>query len=268
MDPQKEATKSMTGQSSYVYSESMNQGTLGISGSYGVSGVSKVKASMSGYVGNAAAKSGKSITVHYNVEVTAGVEYIDFDDLRVSDLVAALKGGPEQSAMASLDAYLAVQAELKTLGTDLYKVIGKPDPAYKKINELFNTFVKSVNSFNSAYGDGLVVGVLWGGFGTVNMDMRSTTRSETWKYGGAANFSYSGIGASVSVAATYDGGQSGNKGDVSVNCNGYSSGACVEGLIDKWLDVVSGKLQEIDHRQDRRDQGHGRAAGAREGVGV
>lgn len=241
MDPQKEATKTMTGQSGYVYSDVLNQGSLGVSGSYGVSGISKVKSSLSAYAGQAAAKSSKSIDVNYNVVVTTGVEYIDFDDLQVSDVLTALKDGPQQSALASLSAYLALQSELNALGVGLLKVIGSTDPAYQKANGLFASHLTSVSNFNRLYGDGLIVGVLWGGLGTVTMNMGESNNSQTWKYGGAAAFSYAGVGASVSVEATYDGGQSDGRGEVKVQCDHFFSGACVEELVDKWFDVVSGK---------------------------
>jgi hypothetical protein len=52
----------------------------------------------------------------------------------------------------------------------------------------------------------MVIAVAWGGIGMVTLDLRNKSSETAWKYGGEANFSYAGIGASVSAGATYDGG--------------------------------------------------------------
>src|SRR3546814_590373 len=66
MISQEESQKYMSGESSYIFSEKMNQGSFGMSGAYGVSGVSLLKSSLSAYVGKSSAASSKSVSVHYN----------------------------------------------------------------------------------------------------------------------------------------------------------------------------------------------------------
>ncbi|RZK25306.1 MAG: hypothetical protein EOO63_16225, partial [Hymenobacter sp.] len=73
--------RSMTGSSSYVYTDKMNQGSIGVSGAYGVSGISKFNSAVSAYLGNSSAGSSKTVNVDYNVKMVSGIEYIDFDSL-------------------------------------------------------------------------------------------------------------------------------------------------------------------------------------------
>ena len=55
----------------------MNQGSFGVSGSYGVAGVSKLDVAVSGYVGNCFATSSKAVAVGFNVKMIAGIEYVN-----------------------------------------------------------------------------------------------------------------------------------------------------------------------------------------------
>jgi hypothetical protein len=252
MISQEEAVKVMTGESSYVQQGSLNQGSLGVTGSYGVSGVSKVKAAVAGYVGNARVTSGESVEVHYNVQISAGVEYVNFNGLEVTGLMLALAGGPQQLAFESLEFYLKLLDELKPLTNKecdlecaLFKVIRQPEDArYAAAHVCLKRWLVSVDRFAAAFGDGLVVGIIWGGIGTVTTRMTTALGASTWKYGGSAAFSYSGVGSSVSVEATYDGSQSVAHGAVEVETTNNSIGNCVYALVGDWFSKVSDKSFE------------------------
>ena len=84
---------------------------------------------------------------------------------------------------------------------------------------------RSIREIYLEFGDGLVVGVIWGALGGVKMVMTSGSESDSWKYGGQADFSYANAFASVAVKATYDGSQSSGEAKVGVNCTSYVSGS-------------------------------------------
>lgn len=67
MITQKEVEMSMSGKSQYVYTDSLNEGTIGFSGAYGALGIAKFTSAVSVFVSNATASEGKSIKVSYNV---------------------------------------------------------------------------------------------------------------------------------------------------------------------------------------------------------
>ncbi|WP_431889341.1 hypothetical protein PJ912_27750 [Pectobacterium colocasium] len=238
MIPEKEVVKSMTGKSLYVYTDELNQGSLGVAGGYGVSGVSKLTSSLSTYVGNATASSSKSINVNYNVTMLSGMEYIDFDDLKAEDIINSLKSGPKHLALDVLNKFNAVRGQLGGV---------KSIPDYVKNSQsdsadvLMLEWVNSLQKFVKQYGDGVVVGVIWGGLGTVSMSMSSSEEMSDWKYGGNADFSYSDVGTAVSVKATYDGGNSKSESKVNVGCTSWSSGGCVADQVDEWFKVVENK---------------------------
>ncbi|PHM65758.1 hypothetical protein Xsto_01703 [Xenorhabdus stockiae] len=235
---QKEIEKYMTGQSQYVYSDKLNEGTLGVSGSYGISGVAKFTSSLSTYVGNATASSSKSINVDYNISMISGIEYINFDDLTAEDILNSLSRGPKNLALKVLDKFNAVKQYLKQRET-VNNINYQQSDSIKE--DLMKDWLKSLQEFSSAYGDGLVVGVIWGGLGTVSMKMSSSSYENNWKYGENAEFAYSGIGTTVSVKQSYNGGQTDANSTVSADCSAWISGGCVEEQVNKWFDVVSGK---------------------------
>lgn len=241
MVSQEESQKSMSGESSYVYSDKMNQGAFGMSGAYGVSGVSLLKSSLSAYVGKSSAVSSKSVSVNYNAISVGGVEYINFEELTASDFIAGLNLACQQSILAVLEAFNAVMAEASKSGVDLLSMVRNEDPQSKALAGLVTEWIERSERFTREFGDGLVVGVTWGAFGGVKMVLTSESESKSWKYGGQADFSYASTFASVAVKATYDGSQSSGDAKVGVNCTSYVSGSVLAPQIDKWLDQVVNK---------------------------
>jgi hypothetical protein len=241
MIAQESGQYSMTGQSQFVYSDTMNQGTLGVSGSYGIDGASKLSGALSAYVGNSVARSDESVSVSYNATVWGGIEYIDFNNLSVDDFINSLSGNTKRSALSALDAYNAVQDELTRCGADLLTALQSDDNKFTALKGLVNAWISASNSYIAKSGDGVIVGVLWGGWGAVHMQLSSGDSQNKWKYGGAGDFSYGEVGASAAVKATYDGSRSSSTANVSVSCSADWNGACVKDIIDQWYIVVSGK---------------------------
>lgn len=241
MITQTESQKYMSGTSSYVFSEKMNQGSAGLSGAYGISGVSLLKSSLSAYVGKSSAASSKSVSVKYNANAVGGIEYINFEDLTAAGFVASLSKACQQSIITVLDAYLAVVAEVSKAKVDLLKILQKDYSRNSYLKSLVSSWVNASEKFTREFGDGLVVGVIWGAYGGVEMEMTSESESNSWKYGGQADFSYADVFASVAVKAAYDGSQSGGKANVKVNCKSYVSGSALASQIDEWFRQVADK---------------------------
>lgn len=226
MITQKEVEMSMSGKSQYVYTDSLNEGTLGFSGAYGASGVAKFTSAVAVSISNATASESKSIKVSYNISMISGIEYIDFDNLLVEDVLNSLSAGPKHQALSVLDKFVAARDHV---GSSSEK------------DKLMKEWVKELQRFISSYGDGLVVGAIWGGMGSVSTEMSSKKSADSWKYGETAGFSYSGVGASVSIEQTYNGSQKDQTSDVNVSCKAFASGGCVETQVNAWFDVVANK---------------------------
>nr|WP_199081063.1 hypothetical protein [Pedobacter sp. ASV19] len=241
MISQEESQKYMSGESSYVFSEKMNQGAFGLSGAYGVSGLSLLKSSLSAYVGKSSAASGKSVSVNYNAVSVGGIEYINFERLTASQFMAGLNEACQQSISSVLVAYNEVMAEASKSGRDLLSVFHNDDLQSERLKKLVSAWIKESEQFTHDFGDGLVVGVAWGAFGGVSMHMISENESRSWKYGGQADFSYANAFASVAVKATYDGSQSSGNAKVKVNCTSYLSGTVLAEQIKEWFDQVANK---------------------------
>ncbi|MNV13157.1 hypothetical protein D3C71_1037880 [compost metagenome] len=124
---------------------------------------------------------------------------------------------------------------------DIRTALKETDAQSLQLKELVNIWVEASEDFAHDFGDGLVVGVIWGALGGVTMKMTSQSESESWQYGGSADFSYANAFASVAVQATYDGSQSHGKAKVDVVSKGFSWGTVLDAQVKEWLDKVNDK---------------------------
>jgi hypothetical protein len=86
-----------------------------------------------------------------------------------------------------------------------------------------------------------VVGVLWGGWGTVKLDFTADNKESKWEGGGNASFSYAGAGAALDLAATYGHTEDTVGKSATAKLSYFVNGACVEAAIEAWYTG----LQEI-----------------------
>lgn len=238
MIPDKEVKQTMTGSSSYAYTDSLNQGSVGVSGSYGISGLASINAGLSVYAGNSVAELTKKVAVNYNVQMLSGVEYVNFNDLKAEDLINSLQENPKQMALDTLDKYNELMK--KVGGNNLLNMLNHP-AEHPEVVKLVEEWVKSVQLFFREHGDGIVVGVVWGGMGTVSLEMFSSSGESSWKYGSKGNFTYSGVGKAITVEAAYDGSNSKRESKVEVKTSSWSSGSCVQAQVSEWSKIVEGK---------------------------
>ena len=99
-------------------------------------------------------------------------------------------------------------------------------------------WVLAVEDFFINCGTGLVVGVLWGGWGAAKLEFRTTGEENRWKYGGSGNFTYAGIGATLSISAAYGGSKSTIGQKASARVDAFYNGACVKDKIEVWANEL------------------------------
>src|SRR5262245_39237657 len=235
--------RSMRGQSDLVYTRQMNQASVSLTGAYGVSGAEKVTAAVSGYWGSSSSASGKTTTIVFEIVMRAGFETVSFDALTPALLMGAMNAGPQQRAMKALQRYNELMQAVK--GSDLVAAMSDPkDPRYQAVRDAYAKWDAAAQEFRANYGEGMVVGIVWGGIARSEMTIEDKASTNTWKYGGAAEFTYAGVGASASVGATYDASGSDSKSDVKVSCQGFTSGTCAKWYTDQWDTALDGKAFE------------------------
>ena len=232
-----EVLKSMGGESDYVYTTEMNQGSAALSGGWGIGGLARLSSSVAGYGGKSSASMSKDIRVNFNVLMRCGQEFIRFNDLSPEDLLNSLSLSPRQGLIESLDAFTG----LRDLTSDqLLDAVRNPN-AQPEIEALLQKWITSTSNFFKNFGEGLVVGVLWGGIGEVSLTISNKASTSIRKYGITTNPSYEGIGASWSIKQAYDGGQSLNYDNVNATCTSYHAGACIADTVNNWFNVYSNK---------------------------
>ncbi|MDR6761974.1 hypothetical protein J2Y38_002185 [Flavobacterium sp. 2755] len=234
----KDVQLSMKGASSYVYNDSLNQGFAGVSGSYGLSGLARINSGLSAHIGNSIAQLTKEVKINYNVQMISGIEHINFDELKVEDLINSLKSGPRDRAMNSLENYNKIMAKIGT--ADLLTILKDAAPD-SEIVKLVKEWISSVQRFFNEYGDGIVVGVAWGGIGTVSLTMNNKSTENSWKYGSKGNFTYAGLTKAITIEAAYDGSNTNRESDVSVKTDTWYIGDCVAAQVAKWSEQVKDK---------------------------
>jgi hypothetical protein len=256
------AEMTMRGQSDLLYTTGMNQASIGVAGSYGVGGVQKVTAAVSAYFGYSSAELKKQTSVVYEIVQWGGYEYINFDRLTSLEMLGSLAKVPQALAGQALDQYNKYMTKLDEILNHPYvEIIGWSIPEvfdffrdqltiqakHKKLDLLASLvkdsrifhkqWMEKASEFRKNYGEGMVVGVLWGGIGQATM----TVENKAWKYGGGSKFSYASTAASVAVEATYDASGSQDKSQIKVECQGSYSGACVAEQVKSWTDTLNGK---------------------------
>jgi hypothetical protein len=229
---------SMSGNSHYVYNERMNQGSVSVSGAYGLGSVARLGSSISAYVGKTSAESQNNLTVNYECKKLVGVEQIDFNRFHAGQIIAGLKGVVRERLLEVLDKYTAMTSKIDP--GHLFEILekkGEGDEAKKAFRE----WQSAANKFLRDYGTGVVVGVAWGGWGTVSLELVTTNREDRWEGSGSATFTCAGTGAAVDVAATYGGSESWRKKISRVHITGYCNGRCMEDVVNAWLKDLQAK---------------------------
>jgi hypothetical protein len=260
------AEMTMRGQSDLLYTTGMNQASIGVAGSYGVEGVQKVTAAVSAYFGYSSAELRKQTSVVYEIVQWGGYEYINFDQLTPLELLGSLAKAPQALAGQALDRYNKYMTKLDEILNHPYVVIAgwsvpevfdlfrdqfSIQPKHKNLKLLASlvedsrTFhrewMEKASEFRKNYGEGMVVGVLWGGIGQATMTVEDKADAAAWKYGGGSKFSYESTGASVAVEATYDASGSQDRSQIRVRCDTNWSGDCVAGQVNSWKDALDDK---------------------------
>lgn len=220
----------MSGTSKYLKTEHMNKGSLGVSGSYGVNGLAKFSFAVSGYYGNAASKSGKSVEINHNIIAITGKEFLNVDELKLSDLFLSLSSNVKEDLETVLDNFLALKEGINSENYDISHVLEHEDK--------FNDWIISLENFFDNYGDGFVVAVHWGAFGNVKLEITSDEEGNKSNYGGELEGSYEGIGGGTTVKAAYDGSQSANKATINVVATSSNNGSYVLPIVEEWRKIV------------------------------
>ena len=118
-------------------------------------------------------------------------------------------------------------------------------------------WVLAVENFFHYCGTGLVVGVLWGGWGAARLEFRTKGEENRWKYGGSGNFTYAGVGATVSISAAYGGSNARTDQNASAKIDAFYNGACMKEKIEAWareLNATAAKgLSELGEKSVTRD---------------
>lgn len=242
MIAQTKTHKYMSGESSYVFSERMNKSTLGVSGGYGVSGVSLLQSSLSSYFGASSVESNKAVNLSYNAISVAGIEYVDFERLNANTFMGGLNPACKQYLEDVQKSYNAVMDYAKSKNKSLLHLLQSSNSKInKEVNDLVSKWVDCSEEFIQKFGNGLVTGIIWGAYGGVKMALSAKSKERSWKYGGQADFSYSNIMASVAVKAAYDGSQSNANSDVKIDCEMYCCGSALSEQINEWFKEVSEK---------------------------
>lgn len=235
-----EGTIRMSGNSAFIYSDSMNQGSFGVSGSYGVKGVSQYTAAVSGYVGNTNAQNSRSTSLSIDLMTWAGIEYIDFNNLSVSELVCGMSANPQADLLKALEKFNAMRSA---------------DSATK--DNALREWIAACEEFYARQGTGVVIGVLWGAYGSVNLTFTSDAEEDKWQYGGKAGFTYAGTGVSVAVSAAYGGSKSSIAEAGFAQVDAYYSGKSVQKEITAWAqqyqEIANKGLNELGKQKVTRN---------------
>ena len=228
--PNEIKSTSMSGESKFMKSEMMNRGSLGVSGSYGVSGIAKFSFAVSGYYGQTSAKAGKEVNLNYSVIAVSDKEYLNINELKISDLIAGMSSNCRDSLLTVLDNFNTLNKTLRESGHSVENILSN--------EELFNKWNRSLERFFRDFGDGFVVAVQWGAFGYVNLNLTSTQTGLAQTYGGEISGEYNGLGGGTSVKLAYAGSQTADDSNIHIEVKSNSNGKYVDDIVSEWRKAV------------------------------
>lgn len=241
--------KTISGNSNTCYSESMNRGSFSYAGSYGASGIAKFKNSVTAYLGQSEAKQTNEIQISFNYTVLAGTKYIDFSSYSSADLVASLKPAEKTLVTAALEAFTDLSSALNESNVSILDVV-QDKQKYPALYQQLQKWIDACDAFEKNVGQSFVCAVDMGGFAGVITTFKASGSSSASSYGGALKFTYSGIGASTTVGATYDGSQQASIAEEDFDITGDNVGRCTSDFATNWVnkcaDLGLNKLWNTD----------------------
>lgn len=229
----------ITANSSYLHQSNTNEASLGVSGSYGANGVAKVSVGLSAYVGRSKSDKSRSLSIDMTSLMVGGIELVDFDNLSLTGLIGGLAQNTQNELVNVLDAY----REAVAVGAAHIDENGDPQPGLLETKE-FRSWVEAQERFFLHYGDAIVIGIVWGGHGGVKLTFTESADEVAWKAGGKGKFNYSTVGASVQLSAAYGHTEMSNEQQKTGRIERFSSGKCIDGVIDAWEAQLNKTLQD------------------------
>lgn len=234
----------VSGSSRYVHNEKMNKGSFSLQGAYGVSGVSRVSAAVSGHIGNAAAESGKTLDLKYNVYTSAGIEYLKIERLSVKDFIMALERNPRNRLISALEKYNHLSVLMQQEGAGSKQLLNGSEENDELVRA-FKDWSSEVQHFLEFYGEGFVAAVHWGAIGNATLKIKDDARQNAWSYGGDGEFSYASVGAAVSASAAYEGAEERKNKNVSIDIVTSYLGNALADTIRAW----EGELKKLSYEE-------------------
>ena len=110
-------------------------------------------------------------------------------------------------------------------------------------DNLMTQWVNASNAFYENFGAGIVVGIVWGGWGTVKLVFTANADESKWEGGGTMNFSYAGEGTAVDVAATYGHTQDSIDEKAGADLTCFYNGDCVKDDTQSWFNDLNKSAQ-------------------------
>lgn len=223
----------MSGKSVYTNTVDTFSLNVGGSGTF-MTGFGNVSAGLSVGYASADTSIGQDISLSMNGLRYSGLQYIDFNDLTFGEFIASFETAPREQLERCLDLFLKARKSEKK---------GSPDP------QALKAWRQATEEFRQDFDDGMVVGVLWGGWGAAKLTFHMDKTNNKWKLSQTANFSYHGPEAAVSVQEAL--GLSHDKTGEQKNAGVSESyhGSCMADLIGGWSkrlrDIVDKEITEL-----------------------
>ncbi len=107
-------------------------------------------------------------------------------------------------------------------------------------------WIAKVDKFYQDHGEGVVVGIIWGGLGIVHLNLTGAQSGSKTKFDATANVSFASPTAAVSVEAAYGYTGTEKQSDIKVEVHSVISGSCVAEQVRQWQEMLNKKaLDEI-----------------------
>lgn len=191
-----------------------------------VGGALKVKivnvAAASGRV-RTSSDSSRNFRMTYYYAKTMSLERLNLDALTMNQLIESLETAPRKLLLKCFQAQKECIEKIKDKGD------------YEKHSDLIKDWRESVALFHKAYGHDLIIGVIWGGLGLVETNMKFEDEDNKYNYFIKGSFAAAGPKIGGSIEANFNWGESKATADVSYSAKGISYGRACHEIVRSWM---------------------------------
>jgi hypothetical protein len=198
---------------------------------------------LGGYYGSFQLAADKDLHLNVHAIKWTGIESIPFDKLTMEGLISLLEPKCQKAVRYLLAEYEKIRYNF--LNLDEQQIL-----ANKQRQGIASDYGKQVNKFLDDFGDGIVVGILWGGYTVLDLAIHFHDIEERCRVGAEGVMTVAGPYFAGPVSAAWGKKGSVDNSSATAKLTPYVWGDCMDGLVSSWNQKFSEAATKFETFKD------------------